>query len=1210
MQVWLAMDTWLISLISFGYLAILFVIAYLGEKQSASVWRNRPVIYSLSLGVSCTSWAFYGTVGQAASTGNVIAPIYLGTIFTLVVAWPMLLKILKISKQHNITSIADFIGCRYGRSASVAQLVSVVALIGTIPYIAQQLRAVSSSFNLLTGTHQTGSHTMLVVTLVILVFSILFGTRRLAASKQNQGLMLAIAFSSVVKLVAFVAVGIFVTYVMFDGFDSLLSQGIAVSADPASTDSVSADGLGNNLYFACSQAILGAITILVLPRQFHMMIIENHHQNELKSARYLFPLYLLLINLFVLPIAIAGQIVFSQGEVSADSFVLTLPLIAQQPWLGILAYVGGLAAAASMVIVSAIVLSTMVANEIVTPVLLRFNLLSTPVKSQSTRLLLFTRRLSIALILMLAFSFERLISQQDTLASFGLLSFVLLAQLAPLIIAALYWRKATKNAALAGLATGSLVWAYTLLLPSVFAGTPWLTHLLEQGPWGMTFLAPQSLFSLDGIDHISHGLLFSLLANCLIFILISIFGQQGAGEKLQGDIFLNKSKILPAMQLTIADLANLVRRFVGHEAGETFMASIDKKYGKVKPASDFLVGQVRVQLAGILGSASTRLVMKAAAQSEEMPLEVVADIVDEASEMLRFNRKLLQAGIESINQGISVIDADMCLVAWNQRYLELMDYPPGLISVGKPVAELLRFNAERGVIVTGDIEDMIARRIVFMREGSKHYHQRVLSNGIVLEIQGQAMPGKGFVTTFADITEHINAKKALKENNELLEKRVEKRTEQLALAKQEAERANQSKSRFLAAASHDLMQPFNALSLYTSMLKQKAHGSAFATIADNIGDSLVAAEVLLSDLVEISKLDGGVYKTESAIFPLAELLVPLAKEFTLLAGAQQVRFNYQVTSCYVHTDKKLLRRIIQNFITNAVNYCHQGRVLLGVRRQPEFVFLEVWDNGPGIASNKQQLIFKEFERINEIQDKPGLGLGLAICERIAKLLQLKIEVHSVIGKGTCFRLILPRAQLPAALAAKGQSETLTDEALADEALTDRERQRDSAKSMSDVSSAFFDKVMADELTPELTLEETQKPAIHSKETTGQSGKEQILIIDNDPRVLQAMLSLLQSWDYQVLAVEDKAQLESVLAESINRPILVIADYHLNDGINGVDMTRQLLASKQWPISCIINSADPGESVRAHVIEAGYRFIRKPIKAMALKKLIKELKVSV
>ena len=357
MLAWLSIDTWLITILSIGYLCLLFLVAYKGQNQSPEQWRCKPWVYSFSLAVSCTSWAFYGTVGQAATTGAWLAPIYIGTILCLVFAWPMLMKMLKIIKRQNLTSIADFIAFRYDRSPKIAITVALIALVGTVPYIALQLRAISTSFDLLTGTFQSGISTAFVVTIVLIVFSIFFGTRQIAASKQNQGLVLAIAFSSVVKLIALTAVGIFATFFVFDGFVDLATQ--QQQNKQLFTDH-------NSVYLSVAQAILGAITIFVLPQQFHMMMIENHHPQELKTARWLFPVYFILINIFVLPIAIAGLITFPGGSVDADTYVLTLPLFFQQAWLGVLVYIGGLAAATSMVIVSAIVLSTMISTEVIT----------------------------------------------------------------------------------------------------------------------------------------------------------------------------------------------------------------------------------------------------------------------------------------------------------------------------------------------------------------------------------------------------------------------------------------------------------------------------------------------------------------------------------------------------------------------------------------------------------------------------------------------------------------------------------------------------------------------------------------------------------------------------------------------------------------------------------------------------------------------------
>ena len=414
MLVWLSLDTWFITLLSIAYLILLFIVAHWGQNQAIESWSRKPWIYSLSLGVSCTSWAFYGTVGQAATTGAWLAPIYIGSILCLVFAWPMLHKILIIIKQQNLTSIADFIAFRYDRSPKIAATVALVTLLGTIPYIALQLRAISASFDLLTGTYQSGISTAFILTLALIIFSIFFGTRQISANKQSQGLVLAIAFSSIVKLFALTAVGIFATFFIFDGFSDLISQ--------QETFDYSTTSQSN--YLIAAQAILGAITIFILPQQFHMMMIENHNEQELKMARWLFPLYLILINIFILPIAIAGQLTFPGGSVDADTYVLTLPLFYQQAWLGVVVYIGGLAAATSMVIVCAIVLSTMFSTEVLTPVALKFKLFRTKQTAQLSGLLLNFRRFSIAIILLFGFLFERFIDQQSHLASIGLLSVV------------------------------------------------------------------------------------------------------------------------------------------------------------------------------------------------------------------------------------------------------------------------------------------------------------------------------------------------------------------------------------------------------------------------------------------------------------------------------------------------------------------------------------------------------------------------------------------------------------------------------------------------------------------------------------------------------------------------------------------------------------------------------------------------------------------
>ena len=1158
----MSIDTWLVTILSVGYLCLLFLVAYKGQNQSAEQWRCKPWVYSLSLAVSCTSWAFYGTVGQAATTGTWLAPLYIGTIMCLVLAWPMLMKMLNIIKRQNLTSIADFIAFRYDRSPKIAITVALIALVGTVPYIALQLRAISTSFDLLTGTFQSGISTAFVVTIVLIVFSILFGTRQIAASKQNQGLVLAIAFSSMVKLLALTAVGIFATFFVFDGFADLAAQ--QQNRQLFTND--------NSVYLSVAHALLGAITIFVLPQQFHMMMIENHHPQELKTARWLFPLYFILINIFVLPIAIAGLITFPGGSVAADTYVLTLPLFFQQAWLGIIVYIGGLAAATSMVIVSAIVLSTMISTEVITPLTLKFKLFTKDGSPQFSGLLLKQRRLAIAAILLFAFAFERSINQQSHLASIGLLSFVLLSQFAPAIIGALYWRKANGKGALTGLIAGSVMWFFTLLLPIIAPNLVWV----EQGVFGLAWLKPTALFGLDFLDLTSHGVFYSLMSNVVCFVFVSLLTHRSVGEKLQADIFINQSQQKFERKLSKQDLYSLLLRFIDKDAAEAFMLiaksnQISQVSSNDEPVN--LVDYTRLQLSGVLGSASTRMVMKAASTSEEMPLEDVVSIVDEANQMFRFNRELLQSGVENIEQGISVVDADMRLVAWNQRYIQLLDYPEGFVQAGLPIETLLKYNISRGIILgSHNNEQMIAKRIAHMKNGDSHHFQRKMPNGVVLEIRGQSMPAGGFVSTFSDITAHIEAEKSLQKANEDLEKRVENRTQELQKAKAEAEAANSSKSRFLAAASHDLMQPFNALSLFTSMLKSKVKGEELTALAEHIDDSLNVVEALLSDLVEISRLDNSSEKIEKSHFAIDDLLKPLKNEFAALTEQADIRFSYQFSQCIVHCDKRMLRRVIQNFLSNAVHYCDdkQGekaaltnRILLGIRRTKTTIRVEVWDNGPGIALAQQKAIFREFERLEQSREIPGLGLGLAISDRIAHLLNLSISVKSTLGKGTCFSIDIPRVS-------------------AEDAAILQMHNKEKGKLTSSLEA--------------LAETSKDKPFNHIV----------VLLIDNDELMLTAMASQLIDWGCCVLTAHDESSCQQKIANGEIVPNIIIADYHLDYGHNGVDLVLAMLKLHTWQLPAIICSADPSETVRQHTSDAEFLFLRKPVKSLALKRLMRQL----
>ncbi len=442
-----------------------------------------------------------------------------------------------------------------------------------------------------------------------------------------------------------------------------------------------------------------------------------------------------------------------------------------------------------------------------------------------------------------------------------------------------------------------------------------------------------------------------------------------------------------------------------------------------------------------------------------------------------------------------------------------------------------------------------------MRQGNSHHFQREMPSGIVLEIRGQAMPGGGFVSTFSDITAHIEAKNALQQANENLEQRVIERTLELSKAKAEAEAANTSKTKFLAAASHDLMQPFNAMSLFTNMLNKKVEHTDLKELATNIQNSLSAAETLLSDLVEISRLDNSSQKIDKHCFSIDDLLAPLSKEFAVLAQHANLNFDYVKSSCVIETDLRLLRRVVQNFLSNAINYCpqthRQGKVLLGVRHQQNNCVIEVWDNGPGIPKDKQTTIFKEFERLNPNQAASGLGLGLAISERIAKLLGLVISVKSTVDKGTCFSITLPR--------------NYTKQA------------RKSAPKLSPTTV-----------------------------TNNEFADLNIVLIDNESLMLTATQAQLQEWGCQVVAVKDSESLSAAFDNDRMTPTMIISDYHLDNEQNGVDVVSESIKKYSWQVPVIICSADPSEQVRERTSNAKFSFMRKPIKALALKKLMRQL----
>jgi len=658
-----------IVLIAFAYLGLLFAIAYYAD-QRADAGRTviaSPYIYSLSLAVYATAWTFYGSVGRAASDGIGFLPIYIGPTLMIALWWIVLRKMLRISKQNRITSLADFIASRYGKSALLGGLVTVIAVIGILPYISLQLKAISTSFTILVqypeiimpaqvGAVPIRQDTALWVALILAAFTIAFGTRHLDAAEHHQGLVAAIAFESVVKLLAFLAVGVFVTFGMYDGFGDVFARAAAEPKLRAMMTPLEGVGSYGNWVWL---TILSMMAIMFLPRQFQVAVIENLDEKHLNKAIWLFPLYMLAINVFVLPIAFGGMLHFPDGHVDADTFVLTLPMAQKQEALALLVFIGGLSAATGMVIVETIALSTMVCNDLVMPVLLRLRPLRLNERRDLTGLLIGIRRGAIVLILLLGYLYFKLAGEAYALVSIGLISFAAVAQFAPAILGGIFWKGGTRAGALCGLLAGFAVWLYTLLLPAL-ARSGWLpVVLLEQGPYGIALLKPLELFGLSGLDEISHAMTWSMIANIGAYVGVSLSVSPNADEHRQASLFVDVFRHTGESggarfwrgTASVPDLYNLLARFLGSSAADNAFGSYANAKGLRWPdkglaADAELVHSVEVQLAGAIGAASARVMVASVVKEEALTIDEVREILDEASQVVVYSHRLEQKSRE------------------------------------------------------------------------------------------------------------------------------------------------------------------------------------------------------------------------------------------------------------------------------------------------------------------------------------------------------------------------------------------------------------------------------------------------------------------------------------------------------------------------------------------------------------------------------------
>ena len=870
------------------------------------------------------------------------------------------------------------------------------------------------------------------------------------------------------------------------------------------------------------------------------------------------PIYLVLTSVIVIPIALTGTVLLPDSQ--ADLYVLNLPMTAGNNTLAMLAFIGGLSAATGMVIVAAISLSTMVSNDLVMPYLISLKRLEILNRDNLNDIVLMIRRVAIVGLILGAYGYYVLIDSNAQLANIGLVSFAAVVQFLPAVLCALYWPRANRKGVFWGLVGGFVLWTYTLMLPTILSDDT-VSRLFGESSW----LHPQGLFLMSMDNPLTHGVFWSLFCNIGLLIWYSLRESQTVLEEIQASRFVNagnavsqdKSGPNPAYVVEPDALKILSERIIGVQNTDVLFRQFEQRH-KIdlrtsNQADGQLISLVQTAIAGVIGTTSAQKVISDTLLGDEEYLQEVIAIVDETSSVLQFNRNLLQTTLQNITHGISVVDSNLNLVIWNDQYLKLFDYPENLIYVGKPLKELLTYNAERGDFGDRDSEVEINKRLKYLQQRSPYSTVRKRPSGVIIKSIGEPMPEGGFVTTYEDITESVRASELLRKANEELEARVQERTHELEVLTEELERNTRSKTHFLAAASHDLLQPINAARLFThSIAERNQEPDAVKQLAESIDQSLVTANDLLRALLDISKLDSGGIHPEPKDFSLRDFVSSLLTELEPSAKDKQVSLSHDIAEVMVHTDKQLLLSVMQNLVSNALRYTGAGGEVMVQTEESDAdeIKLSVIDTGIGIPAAHMDEIFTEFFQIKEgpRRNTRGLGLGLSIVRRISQLLNLNITVNSTEGEGSKFTLRLPVV------------ETVDQ--------------------------------------PEQNLIQAA-PVTHDRLTGAR-----VLCLDNDHSVLTAMQTLLEGWDCEVTSVSTYKRGIAALEE--NEFQIVLADYRLDYLETGLDF---LIAARSCqsdggenPLQGVLITAEQDKSLNSQARDLGFQYLAKPIEPASLKSL--------
>src|SRR6056297_1230736 len=878
-------------LVCLTYVAFLFAVAFAADhaaRRGRGTWLRSPVVYTLSLSIYCTAWTFYGAVGFAARSGLEFVTIYLGPTLVMIGWWWTLRKMVRVGRSQRVTSIADLISSRYGKSNTLAVCVTLLAVIGTTPYIALQLQSVTLSFATFAASDPTSADlpdqqsTALWVALGLTLFTILFGTRNLDANERHHGVVIAIALEAVVKLFALLAVGVFVVWGLAGGVSETIAR---IDASPIMHWEVSG-GRWIGL------TMLSAAAFLCLPRMFQVMVVENENEDDLRTAAWAFPGYLMLMSLFVVPIAAIGLQTMPAG-VNPDLFVLTLPLQEGRDGLAILSFIGGFSSATSMVIVAAIALSTMVSNHVVMPVWLWITGGSAVMSGDVRNVALLARRMSIAGIVLLGYLYFHVSGGGTALAAIGLVSFAGVAQFLPALMGGLYWRAANRTGALAGLGVGFVVWLYCLFLPS-FVPSPVLRQdVLDHGLFGLHWLRPQALFGAEGMDPLVHAVMWSMSLNTIVFVTVSIISFPRPVERLQGAQFVNvfeHSGNTPGWTGGLAqseDLLIMSQRIIGAPQAQALFATAATRQGLAgylpEPSPDFLQ-ELERELSGSVGAATAHAMISQIVGGATVSVEDLMAVADETAQIMEYSSRL-----------------------------------------------------------------------------------------------------------------------------EAKTEEQERTARQLREANQKLTQLSVQKDAFLSQISHELRTPMTSIRAFSEIMRdtddltleeQKKYASV-------IHDEAVRLTRLLDDLLDLSVLENAQVVLNWQAGKLSEVL-DRAISAAGVSGpdfkVDRIRAEEQLE---LRSDLDRLAQVFINLISNARKYCDASDPVLRIRTKQSGnnLIVDFIDNGSGIPTDKQALIFEKFSRIGQTK-AGGAGLGLAICREV--MARLSGTITYLPGQnGAAFRVTIP-----------------------------------------------------------------------------------------------------------------------------------------------------------------------------------------------------------